>query len=82
MSKIILPTKKEALVIKIKSLEELSVKNLCKVNLDEIERYICIFFDADVKAFEMVIKQELSNKDLIEEIKENLKFQISVLRQL
>lgn len=87
-TKITLPTGKEALVIKVTNLNSLTVNNLKNLGIANAERYVCLVFqEGDNKASIMGTKQELTDNPtnaaiILEELKNQLKIQMAVLRQL
>lgn len=86
MTKIKLPSGKEALAIQINSLEDMTVDFFKKIDLNAIERYVCIHTEFEgKKIFVMATKPELKKAFVIASLKADLSFQmtnIAVLRQL
>lgn len=81
MKTINLPKSAKCKVIEIDNLEQINSEFLKdKVNLSD--RYTCIFYNNDIKHFAMILSKEFSNKEVLEEIKQNLKTDIFILEQL
>ena len=87
--KIKLPSGKEALKIELKELNDLNVEYFKELDLESVERYICIYFRNYYKdhgsyqrVFVMAVKSELNKKEVLQELREDLEFQIEVLKQL
>jgi len=76
-----LPKGAKCKVIEINDIEQINAQFLKdKVNLSD--RYACIFFNNEVKHFAMILSKEVSNKTILEEVKQSLATDIFILKQL
>jgi len=76
-----LPKGAKCKVIEINDIEQINSSFLKdKVNLSD--RYTCIFFNNEVKHFAMILSKEVSNKTILEEVKQSLATDIFILKQL
>ena len=81
MKTINLPKNAKCKVIEINDLEQINSKFLKeKVNL--ADRYTCIFYNNEIKHFAMILSKEVSNKEILEEVKRSLATDIFILKQL
>lgn len=81
--KIILPSRKVARLIEIKNLDKMTVDFFSKLDLGDFQRYACIAYASEgLKTFVMAIKEELKKKEVLDELKADLEFQMAVLKQL
>lgn len=81
--KIVLPSRKVAQLIEVPSLDKVNAEYLKKIDVSDIERYVCIaYVTKEVKAFAMAVKTELSKKEVVDELRQDLEFQVNVLKQL
>jgi len=81
MKTINLPTGKKCKVIEISDLDQINSSFLKdKVNLTD--RYSCLHYKGKINHFAMILSKESSNKEILEEVKQNLKTDIFILEQL
>jgi len=81
MKTIDLPRNANCKVIEINDIEKISSAYLKdKVNL--ADRYTCLFYNNEVKHFAMILSKEVSNKAILEDVKQSLVTDIFILKQL
>lgn len=68
--------------VEITSLDQLCPKYLKDKIIDNKTRYCCIFYNNEVKCYEVILCTEKTSKTILNDIKEQFELQISVLKQL
>ena len=81
MKTINLPTGKKCKVIEINDLDQINTTFL-KDRVDLTDRYTCLHYKGKVNHFAMILSKEFSSKEILEEIRQNLKTDIFILEQL
>ena len=83
MNKIVLPTGKGAIVIKIDNLDNMKPSFFKNHDVSDTERYVCLCYEKDdVKCYEICLKTELKEAKVLRDLSENLYFQHFVLKQI
>lgn len=81
MQLINLPSGSKCEVIEITDADQVS-SNFLKAKVNSSNRYTCLFYNNEVKLFAMILTKEVAQDDILEEIKNNLKTDILILKQL